>query len=64
MSFKSKLLSIKQEIANTQSIDLSVLVQQRLNKTFDRYVEELERSYDNLLLKDSLRIMGELTREE
>lgn len=49
--FKYKLLNIKKDIERVKDKDLSFYIESRLNKTLDLYIEDIERAYDNLILK-------------
>ena len=61
--FKTKLLAIKDHVEECSSVDIFNLVNHRLNKTFNLYVEELERSYQKILRKDELRVLRQLNKE-
>lgn len=62
--FKYKLLELKKDIDQHRSIDISKLVSTRLDKTLKAYVEQLEHSYNNLLRRNSLKILKKLSEEE
>lgn len=64
MAFKQKILNIQAAINKKKTLDLAALVQKRLDKTLYIYVQELEKSYDSLLQKDSLKVMNSLTKED
>lgn len=64
MAFKQKILNIQAAIDKKKTLDLAALVQKRLDKTLYIYVQELEKSYDSLLQKDSLKVMNSLTKED
>lgn len=61
--FKQKVLEIKNDIQKHKDIDLVDLVQNRLNKTFALYVQQLEISYDRILQVNELRVLSQLSKE-
>lgn len=60
---KRKLFEIKNEIKYHKTQDLFQLVEHRLAKTFNLYINELEYSYNKLLHTGELRLLKQLSKE-
>lgn len=61
---KRELYQIKRDIAEAKTIDLTSLVEQRLDKTFNLYVSELQESYNRLLRRKDVHVLKRIIKEE
>lgn len=59
---KNKLLKIKESLDLVDSYDLFTLVENRLSKTFNLYVEELQENYNKLLRHRDIHVLKRVTR--
>lgn len=60
--FKNKLLKIKESLDLVDSYDLFTLVENRLSKTFNLYVEELQENYNKLLRHRDIHVLKRIVR--
>lgn len=60
--FKNKLLKIKESLDLVDSYDLFTLVENRLSKTFNLYVEELQENYNKLLRHRDIHVLKRIAR--
>ena len=58
----NELLNIKKDIAKHNDTNMYHLVEQRLNKTFNIYVQQLEHSYNRLLQIEELKVLKAYAR--
>ena len=61
--FKRLLFEIKDDIKKHEQQDMFSLVEQRLTKTLNLYVFELEHSYNSLVKAGELRVLKQLSKE-
>ena len=61
-TFKQKLIIIKNDINKYQEVNASVLIEERLEKTLTRYLNEIENSYNNLREKKILTLLRRLSK--
>lgn len=59
---KNKLLKIKESLDLVDSYDLFTLVENRLSKTFNLYVEELQENYNKLLRHRDIHVLKRIAR--
>lgn len=59
---KNKLLKIKESLDLVDSYDLFTLVENRLSKTFNLYVEELQENYNKLLRHRDIHVLKRVAR--
>ena len=59
---KNKLLKIKESLDLVDSYDLFTLVENRLSKTFNLYVEELQENYNKLLRRRDIHVLKRIAR--
>ena len=61
-TFKQKLIIIKNDINKYQEVNASDLIEERLEKTLTRYLNEIENSYNNLREKKNLTLLRRLSK--
>lgn len=60
MIMQNKLFDILEDLNNCESKSLSDNITDRLDKVLNLYLEKLDKSYDNVLNYDLLKVLKEL----
>lgn len=57
MNFSSVYLNLYKEISLLQPVDLTSLIEERLNNVLYNYIEQLNKNYESLKASDAIDVM-------